>query len=107
LSSVFIDTSFVVAVVNERDQHHARASELADLFDGVSLVTTDGVLLEIGNALARKFKQQAIGIIEDFRSSDDVEIVSLNAELFEQAFEIYRRHKDKAWGMVDCVCRSW
>jgi hypothetical protein len=45
LNRVFIDTSFVVALVNEKDQHHNRAAELADLFDGYPLISTDAVLL--------------------------------------------------------------
>jgi predicted nucleic acid-binding protein len=103
LSSVFVDTSFVVALVNEKDQHHDRASELASLFDGYPLVTTDAVLLEVGNALARNFKEQAIEALEDFLTSDEVEIVRLDAPLFQRAFELYRTHQDKAWGMIDCV----
>ena len=51
MNRVFIDTSFVVALVNEKDQHHARASELSETFDGQPLITTDAVLLEVGNAL--------------------------------------------------------
>lgn len=103
MNRVFVDTSFVVALVNERDQHHERAAELADMFDGSPLVTTDAVLVEIGNALARNFKQQAIEIIEDFLSSDEVELVRSDAGLFERAFELYRTHRDKTWGMVDCM----
>ena len=112
MNRVFIDTSFVVALVNEKDQHHNRAAELADLFDGYPLMTTDAVLLEVGKALARSFKEQASEIIEDFLTSDEVEIVNLNAVLFQEAFELYRAHeafelyrahKDKAWGMTDCV----
>lgn len=103
MNRVFVDTSFVVALVNEKDQHHDRASELADLFDGYPLITTDAVLLEIGNALARNFKEQASETIEDFLTSDEVEIVNLNAGLFQRALELYRTHQDKAWGMTDCV----
>lgn len=103
MNSVFVDTSFVVALINERDQHHERATELTDLFDGLPLVTTDAVLLEIGNALARNFKRQAIEVIENFLSSVEVEIVHLDAELFGRAFHIYRTHEDKTWGLVDCV----
>jgi predicted nucleic acid-binding protein len=103
LNRVFIDTSSVIALINEKDQHHQRASEFADLFDGYPLITTDAVLLEIGNALARSFKKQASETIEDFLTSDEVEIVNLDATLFHSAFELYRRHKDKAWGMTDCI----
>ena len=103
MTSVFVDTSFVVALVNEKDQHHVRASELAELFDGYPLVTTDAILLEIGNALARNFKEQAVEAIEDFLMSEEVELVRLDASLFQSAFELYRTHKDKTWGMIDCV----
>lgn len=103
MNSVFVDTSFVVALVNEKDQHHSRASELADLFDGYPLITTDAILLEIGNALAKKFKEQAAEVIDDFLTSEDIEIVRLDESLFQRAFEIYRTHKDKTWGMIDCV----
>ena len=103
MNRVFIDTSFVVALVNEKDQHHARASELSETFDGQPLITTDAVLLEVGNALARSFKKQAAEIIADFLTSDEVEMVNLDATLFQKAFELYRTHTDKAWDMTDCV----
>jgi len=60
---ILVDTAYVLALVNERDQYHDRAQELADLFEGHDLLITDAVLLEIGNALARGFKEQAIEII--------------------------------------------
>ena len=103
MNRVFIDTSFVVALVNEKDQHHARASELSETFDGQPLITTDAVLLEVGNAFARSFKKQAAEIIADFLTSEEVEVVNLDATLFQKAFELYRTHTDKAWGMTDCV----
>ena len=60
----FIDTQFVVALVNERDQFHEPAVRIARQYVGQPLLTTDGVLLEIGNALARNFRQEAVEIIE-------------------------------------------
>lgn len=87
--------------MSEKDQHHNRASELADLFDGRPLITTDAVLLEIGNALARNFREQAAVVIEDFLTSDEIQIVHSDATLFQRAFQLYRTHKDKNWGMTD------
>jgi len=103
LAEAFIDTSFVVALINQRDQYHVQAVELASQFDKRSLVTTDAVLLEIGNALARNFKEASIQIIEYFLTSDEVEIIPLNTQLFARAFELYRSHLDKSWGLIDCV----
>ena len=60
MADAFVDTSFVVALVNKKDQHHRVAIDLVERFDGPGLVTTDAILLEIGNALSRNFKQQSV-----------------------------------------------
>jgi len=102
-SRIFVDTVFVIALINQRDQYHQQASELADRFGGYPLLTTDAVLLEIGNALARGYKQEAIEVIEQFLASDEVEIKRLTPYLFEQAFELYKQYRDKDWSLVDCI----
>ena len=102
-TQTFIDTLFVVALINPRDQYHAKAAALAAKYENSRLLTTDAVLLEIGNGLARNYKQQAIEVIEDFLDSEEVEIVRLNLQLFERAFELYKRYQDKSWGLIDCI----
>ena len=67
------------------------------------MITTDAVLLEIGNALARSFKQEAIVIIEQFLTADEVKIVHLTPELFTKSFALYRQYQDKTWSLVDCI----
>jgi predicted nucleic acid-binding protein len=101
--SVFVDTGYILALVNENDQHHAEAVALSEQFDGLPIVVTDAVLLEIGNALSRMERNAAVQIIEDLRESPGVTVVNMTPELFESAFEFYRCHIDKQWGLVDCV----
>lgn len=100
---IFVDTLFVVALINRRDQYHEQASTLAEQFDGRPLLITSAVLLEIGNALARGFKQEAAELMEHFLTSDEVEVVHVTPELFEEAFTLYRSYTDKEWGLVDCI----
>lgn len=100
---IFVDTLFVVALINRRDQYHAQASALAEKFDGQPLLITNAVLLEIGNALARGFKREATDIIEYFLTSDEVEVIHTTPALFEEAFALYRSYIDKEWGLIDCI----
>ena len=102
-ATTFLDTLFVVALINHRDQYHASATELAAQYEGRAFLTTDAVLLEIGNALARKFKQQAVETIGHLLSSEDVQVVRLTTELFAEAFSLYESHQDKEWGLTDCI----
>lgn len=102
-SRIFIDTLFVIALINRRDQYHKQASELADKFEGNLFLITDAVLLEIGNALARNYRNEAVVVIEQFLASEEVEVVRLTPELFDQAFALYKASQDKEWSLVDCI----
>ncbi len=102
-NQVFADAVFIIALTNKRDQYHERALELSIQFEDYRLLVTDAVLLEVGNALARNHKQEAVKAIERLLASDDVEVVHLTPQLFEQAFLLYKTHQDKAWGLVDCI----
>lgn len=103
MKKTFVDTFYVIALINKRDEYHEKANELVEYYDKLPLLVTDAVLLEIGNALARNHKQEAIKVLEEFRISDRIEIVRLDETLFEGAFDLYKNHSDKAWGLVDCI----
>jgi predicted nucleic acid-binding protein len=103
LNSLFMDTGFIIALVNDNDQYHQKALILADKFEGFPTVITDAVLLEIGNALSKNFKIQATEIINYFYSSPEVTIINLNPILFKKGLELYQSYQDKTWGLVDCI----
>ncbi len=52
MNAVFADTSYYVALLGERDQRHAKAVALSPAIYG-RIVTTDFVLVEVGNWLSR------------------------------------------------------
>lgn len=99
----FVDTSFVVGLGNRCDQYHEKSNILSAQYLGSPLITTDTVLLEIGNTLSTRLRPYAIQIITEFLESDDIEIVGLDEELFGRAFDLYKTYSDKSWGLVDCV----
>ena len=99
----FVDTNFFLALINDRDEFHDKAVVLADEYRGQSLVTTDAVLLEVGNGLARGFRDEASALFEELENSAEAEIVRLDPEILSTAMALYKLHRDKEWGLVDCV----
>jgi predicted nucleic acid-binding protein len=103
LPKLFVDSGFVIALINQADQLHPQALDLAARYEGRPLVVTDAVLLEIGNALARSYRQEAVAVIESFLTADHVEVVGLTPERFARALARYKTHRDKEWSLVDCI----
>ena len=99
---VFVDTSFVLALINERDQYHKQAVALSFKFEESSLITTVSVLLEIGSALAKDFRREANAVLRLLRSSARVEVVQIDERLLEKALEIALKARNvKAfWGIA-------
>ncbi len=56
MNEAFLDTSFAIALSSVTDQNHIRAVKLASQIEThkTSLVTTQAILLEIGNALSNQ-----------------------------------------------------
>jgi uncharacterized protein len=99
----FVDTGYWIALVDRSDQHHHRAMNLArDL--GGPFVTTEAVLTEIGNSLAgQRWRNQAITLLQRLRAAPEIEIVTVTADLFARAVELYSSRRDKDWGLTDCI----
>lgn len=103
---VFLDTAYAIALSSSQDSFHAQAVLLANEIEAkaVKLVTTQAVLLEIGNALAQpKYRQKATLLLEALNADSRVEVVPLSVLLYDQALNLFRSHADKAWGLIDCV----
>lgn len=105
MTEVFLDTSYAIALVNERDQYYKKAWELADYWErsNIQVVTTRAVVLEIGNALAKSHRNAAILLLDDLDDDPTIEVIPLSETLYRRGFELFRRRQDKAWGLVDCI----
>jgi uncharacterized protein len=103
---VFLDTSFAIALSAITDQNHVRAVELANQLEAnrTRLVTTQAILLEIGNALSKqRYRIAAIQLLESLEADPNVEVVLLTKDLYTAAFNLFKQREDKEWGLVDCI----
>ena len=106
MREVFLDTSFAIALSATTDQNHIKAIKLAEQIESqnLRLVTTQAILLEIGNSLSKqRYRTAAIQLLESLESDINIEIVSLTSELYNSAFELFKSRQDKEWGLVDCI----
>jgi predicted nucleic acid-binding protein len=104
--ATFLDTAYVYALVNTRDELHAEALKWQERLERErrKIVTTELVLVEIADGLASlRVRSQAVRIITALQSSPYVEIIAMSSELLANALSLYRQRSDKEWGMTDCV----
>lgn len=105
-NSIFLDTSFSIALAIAKDEFHDRAIDLANTIEAenIKIVTTQAVFLEIGNALSKlKYRQSAVETIQRLESDLNTAIISLTDDLYEEGFELFRNRHDKEWGLIDCI----
>jgi len=105
-TEVFLDTAYALALSSSSDQFHPQAVSLAEQMEasGTRLVTTQAILLEIGNALSKpRYRQAAVQILDALEADPAVDIVPLSESLYARAKQVYRERPDKAWGLTDCV----
>jgi predicted nucleic acid-binding protein len=105
-SPIFLDTAYIYALVNTRDQWHQQAVQwqrkLAS--ERRTLITTELILVEIADGLAAvRFRTQAMQIVRTLQASPFVEVVPSSTQLLDDALELYRQRADKDWGLTDCA----
>jgi len=105
-ADVFLDAAYAIALAAPSDQLHTRAVALAERLeaDRTLMVTTQAVLLEIGNALSkRRYRSAAVELLSALAADPSVDVVPLSPGLYSDAFDLYRGRSDKEWGLIDCA----
>ncbi|HUY32353.1 MAG TPA: PIN domain-containing protein [Pirellulales bacterium] len=103
MKTVFADTSFYVAFCNLCDRHHSKAIDLAIRFQG-QVVTTEFVLVELGNFLSRSDDRATfVRLFNQLRADEHTLILAASHEMFEVGYELYADRADKDWSLVDCI----
>ena len=98
----FLDTVYLLGLLNPRDRWHRKAVELSQTVR-VPFVTSDAVLTEVADALAHHNRRTwAYEAIADLRSDPDVRCVSIDEAMFTDGLQLYRQMADKDWSLTDC-----
>jgi predicted nucleic acid-binding protein len=109
VTSVFLDTSGLIALVNTDDQWHRKAEMVWAVLSGsgAGLITTSLVLIELADGLSRvHHRGLAMQLVDALKRSIRVEIVPVDERLEKLGWQLFRVREDKDWGMTDCVSMS-
>jgi predicted nucleic acid-binding protein len=102
---VFADTAYWIALINPRDQLHARALESSVALAGGRIATSEWILTELLNCFAetrQDLRSAASNAVASLRASSAVLIVPQTSSGFSEAFRHYRERTDKGCSLTDC-----
>ncbi|AFY81529.1 type II toxin-antitoxin system VapC family toxin [Oscillatoria acuminata] len=100
---LFLDTVFIQAILNPRDQYHSPALQLFPRVKNAREVwITKAIFMEVGNALSTYDRHKVAGFIQKCYETNNISIVNITPQLFKKGLNLYESRADKTWGLVDC-----
>lgn len=103
MNVVFADTSYFLAFLGEKDQHHNRALGWARALRA-RVLTTEYILVEVGNSLIRGGDR---AVFADFYVSihqqASVEVIPASTAFLDRGAKFFASRPDKEWSLTDCI----
>lgn len=101
-----MDTLYLVARLNPRDQWHERAHALSTEFSDARLVTTESILLEVLNFFAAyrpEMRQTVASFARAALEDSNIEVIRHTPDLFLKGLDLYESRFDKGYSLTDCI----
>jgi len=106
MKRIFADTSYWIALLNPRDELHARAVAAAQCYSDDLIVTSEMVLVEFLNGFSDRgprLRAAALKVVKTLRNSPNVTVIPQVSDQFERALRRYEERIDKDWSLTDCA----
>jgi uncharacterized protein len=104
--TIFLDTSFVLALELKDEQHHPLAMNHWRLVatSKPNLVTTSYVFDEVVTFFnSRNRHDKAVEVGDRLLSSSAIQLVHVEEALFLEGWEYFQQHNDKSYSLTDCI----
>jgi predicted nucleic acid-binding protein len=106
MKAFFMDTLYLVARLNPRDQWHEKARVLSHELASARFVTTESVLLEVLNFFAAyrpEMRQAVTAFVREALGDASVEVVPHSRDAFLKGLDLYESRLDKGYSLTDCI----
>ena len=99
----FVDTGFLLALVQPADALHPLATAWAQKLAG-SFLTTEYVFWETINGLSKRPDRSKAAMLAEFvLNNPDYIFVVASPELLAAGLQLHRSRPDKEWSLTDCI----
>lgn len=103
MAALFADTFYFIALLDSSDASHPQAVAWARQ-KGVSFVTTEYVLLELGDAFHAPGQREEFAVFHDaVRADSKFRVLPAGPALYSAGLNLFRRRRDKYWQLTDCI----
>jgi predicted nucleic acid-binding protein len=105
IDRLFVDSAFLLALFNRRDQHHERAHRLLRSFEQCrELWTTEAVMLEVAAAFRAPGQRPiAVRLWDQFHCDPRCSCVAVSGDPLREGVDLFRDRPDKSWSLTDCI----
>jgi predicted nucleic acid-binding protein len=101
---IFLDTAYIQALLNRKDWlHNAAIGAFPRIQAAREAFVTEAIIVEVCNALASINRQAAVRFARGCYDDSRITVIPVDTNLLRRAIEFYERHKDKEWGLTDCI----
>lgn len=103
MRGLFADTFYFLALLNQNDRAFPKALFYSRL-PQLRLVTTDYVLIELGDALNKPLLRDDFAALYDLlHQSPAIHVVPAQKSLLQGGVKLFKRRRDKEWQLTDCI----
>lgn len=103
MRAVFADAFYFLALLNSRDPAHAKAIAFSRM-PGLRFVTTDYVLLELGDAFHKPpLRAEFLALHELLHRESAFRVVAGQRNLLQRGLQFFKKRLDKDWPLTDCI----
>lgn len=100
----FLDSSFLIALLSQRDRHHRFARVWLAENLHLPLLTTAWVINEVADGLCLPHERKVVvGVLNRLLARRSFTFIEADSELFWRGFDLYTRRLDKEWSLTDCI----
>ena len=106
MKRVFADTCYWLALINNEDSLHEKATHLSEILKNTFLFTTEIHFAEFLNFFCGHggfLRRRAVNAIEKIQRNPNVIVITFAQMSFASGMKLYRERADKSYSFADCI----